>query len=63
MDATTLISLGVGGVRIFRIFDIFKPGPVQTMDDIKSGVGIMMDDVIADILSLFLTQSLVYFMG
>jgi phosphatidylglycerophosphatase A len=33
------------------------------MGDIKSGVGIMMDDVIAGILSLFVTQSLVYFMG
>ena len=33
------------------------------MDDIKSGVGIMMDDVVAGILALFVTQSLVYFMG
>ena len=54
---------GLVAFVFFRIFDIFKPGPVQTMDDIKSGVGIMMDDVIAGILSLFVTQSLVYFMG
>ena len=45
----------------FRIFDIFKPGPVGRMDDIKSGTGIMMDDVIAGILALLVTQSLVYF--
>ena len=47
----------------FRIFDILKPGPVQLMDDIKSGTGIMMDDVIAGILALLVTQSLVYFIG
>ena len=46
---------------LFRMFDIFKPGPVGRMDDIKSGAGIMMDDVIAGILALLVTQSLVYF--
>ena len=46
---------------LFRMFDIFKPGPVGRMDDIKSGTGIMMDDVIAGILALLVTQSLVYF--
>ncbi|MBH10324.1 MAG: phosphatidylglycerophosphatase A [Candidatus Marinimicrobia bacterium] len=45
----------------FRIFDIFKPGPVQIMDDVKSGVGVMMDDVVAGILALFMTQSIYYF--
>ena len=45
----------------FRIFDIFKPNPVGLMDDIESGTGIMMDDVIAGILALLVTQSLVYF--
>ena len=47
----------------FRAFDILKPGPVQIMDDIKSGTGIMMDDVIAGILALLVTQSLIYFIG
>ena len=46
---------------IFRIFDIFKLGPVKGMDDIKSGTGIMMDDVVAGIFALLITQSLVYF--
>ena len=45
----------------FRIFDILKPGPVELMDEIKSGTGIMMDDVVAGILALLVTQSLVYF--
>ena len=54
---------GLLAFGFFRIFDIFKPGPVQMMNDIKSGVGVMMDDVIAGILALFVTQSLIYFMG
>ena len=52
---------GFTSFALFRIFDIFKPGPVGRMDDIKSGTGIMMDDVIAGILALLVTQSLVYF--
>ena len=52
---------GLVSFILFRIFDIFKPGPVGIMDDIKSGAGIMMDDVIAGILALLVTQSLVYF--
>ena len=48
---------------IFRIFDILKLGPVKGMDDIKSGTGIMMDDVVAGIFALLITQSLVYFAG
>ena len=54
---------GLVSFLFFRIFDILKPGPVQLMDDIKSGTGIMMDDVIAGILALLVTQSLVYFIG
>ena len=48
---------------IFRIFDILKLGPVKGMDDIKSGTGIMMDDVVAGIFALLITQSLVHFTG
>jgi len=54
---------GLVSFLFFRVFDIFKPGPVQIMDDIKSGTGIMMDDVIAGILALLVTQSLIYFIG
>ena len=54
---------GFVSFSFFRIFDIFKPGPVQLMDDIKSGTGIMMDDVVAGILALLVTQSLFYFIG
>ena len=54
---------GFASFVLFRIFDIFKLGPVQGMDDIKSGTGIMMDDVVAGILALLVTQSLYFFIG
>ena len=44
----------------FRLFDIFKPGPVQIMDDMDDSIGIMMDDVVAGILACLVTQSLLY---
>ena len=54
---------GFASFVLFRFFDISKLGPVQRMDDIKSGTGIMMDDVVAGILALLITQSLNYFIG
>ena len=54
---------GFASFLLFRFFDISKLGPVQGMDDIKSGTGIMMDDVVAGILALLVTQSLYYFIG
>ena len=54
---------GFASFVLFRFFDISKLGPVQRMDDIKSGTGIMMDDVVAGILALLVTQSLYYFVG
>ena len=56
-------SWGFLSFTIFRIFDILKLGPVKGMDDIKSGTGIMMDDIVAGIFALVITQSLVYFTG
>lgn len=46
---------------LFRVFDIFKPGPIQLMDDMDDAVGVMMDDVVAGILACLVTQSLLYF--
>ena len=54
---------GFASFILFRFFDISKLGPVQGMDDIKSGTGIMMDDVVAGILALLVTQSLYYLVG
>jgi phosphatidylglycerophosphatase A len=44
----------VAGFVLFRIFDIFKPWPVGTIDrHVHGGVGIMLDDVVAGVYSGF----------
>jgi len=45
---------------LFRLFDILKPGPVKIFDDLHSSFGVMMDDVVAGILALLVTQSLLF---
>ena len=55
------IIWGLVSFFFFRLFDIFKPGPVQVMDDMDDSIGIMMDDVVAGILACLVTQSLLYF--
>ena len=49
---------------LFRLFDIWKPYPVNYVDkNIKRGLGIMLDDVIAGIyVIIFMTLSL-YILG
>ena len=55
------IIWGVVSFFFFRLVDIFKPGPVQVMDDMNDSIGVMMDDVVAGILACLVTQSLLYF--
>jgi phosphatidylglycerophosphatase A len=37
------------GFALFRFFDIFKPYPIDRLQDLKGGFGVMMDDVVAGI--------------
>ena len=40
---------------VFRILDIFKPWPISTIDaKIKSGLGVMLDDLVAVLIGGFL---------
>lgn len=48
---------------LFRLFDIWKPGPVRMMDNLHSAVGVMLDDVIAGIIALWSIHSLLYFLA
>jgi phosphatidylglycerophosphatase A len=53
----TLIAVGfvlgsgwlpiVAAVLLFRLFDIWKPGPVNSVQNLPGGLGIMADDVLA----------------
>jgi phosphatidylglycerophosphatase A len=40
---------------LFRLFDIWKPGPIRRLQDLPGGWGIMLDDVAAGILAGVLT--------
>ena len=47
---------------LFRIFDIWKPQPVSYFDKLDSSYGVMMDDVIAGLISaLILTIAFLVF--
>lgn len=48
---------------LFRLFDIFKPLGVRKMEDLKGGVGVMMDDVLAGIYSLVVLIGIKWLIG
>ena len=51
----------VFGFGLFRFFDILKPWPIGWLDkNLKGGLGIMMDDVAAGLLSLIILQATAY---
>ncbi len=54
---------GIIAFLFFRLFDIFKPGPIKSLESMPGGLGIMMDDVIAGMFALFLTHSLKFYFG
>ncbi len=39
----------IGGFILFRLFDIWKPGPIGWADRLHTPLGVMLDDVIAGI--------------
>lgn len=39
----------VAGFLLFRLFDIWKPYPINRLEGLESGVGIMADDVLAGV--------------
>ena len=46
---------------LFRLFDIFKPLGIRKMEEIKGGWGIMLDDILAGLYSLFILCGIKYF--
>lgn len=47
----TFVITAIGFV-LFRIFDIVKPFPARQSQDLKGGIGIMLDDIISGFYSL-----------
>lgn len=50
------------GFVFFRIFDIWKPYPVNKLQDMKGGWGVMLDDVAAGILANLLLRSILIYL-
>lgn len=48
---------------IWRILDIVKPFPVNILEKIKGGWGIMLDDIMAGLYSLILVHIIIYFIN
>ncbi|MEH6558356.1 MAG: phosphatidylglycerophosphatase A [Oceanicoccus sp.] len=45
------------GFMLFRLFDIWKPWPIRFFDkNVESGLGIMIDDVLAGVYALLVLQ-------
>ena len=63
-----MIGLPVGPLMLAvafvtaRIFDIFKPPPVNQLQAVKGGLGIVLDDVMASFYSLAVNHLVYYFL-
>jgi phosphatidylglycerophosphatase A len=60
----TLLALLVSFIMpfiLFRIFDIFKPWPINYIDDnVKGGLGVMLDDVVAAIFASIMHYAIIF---
>jgi phosphatidylglycerophosphatase A len=57
----SLVSFALAFV-LFRLFDIWKPGPVGWADkNLKGGLGVMTDDMIAGLMAGLLVALARYF--
>jgi phosphatidylglycerophosphatase A len=51
------------GFVLFRLFDIWKPWPIRYIDEnVHGGFGMILDDVIAGLVSMFIIQCLAIFL-
>lgn len=51
----------LAGFVLFRLFDIFKPWPINLLDkSVSGGFGIMVDDLLAGVYALVILQVVIY---
>ena len=58
----SLVTLVVG-FALFRFFDVVKPGPVRRMERFPGGDGILLDDLVAGLLSLIVLTAARFLVG
>jgi phosphatidylglycerophosphatase A len=44
------------GTLVFRVFDIWKPYPIRKLEQLRNGVGIMADDLLAGVYANIVMQ-------
>ena len=61
---TLILFYCIASFLLFRIFDIFKPFPINYIDqNITGALGIMLDDIMAGIYVVILLNFLFFFIG
>ncbi|RAK11176.1 phosphatidylglycerophosphatase A [Halanaerobium saccharolyticum] len=55
----TTLPVLVGGFILFRLFDITKPWLIDKVQNLPSGWGVMMDDILAGLTSLIILKILI----
>ena len=59
-----MIFYCIGAFFLFRLFDIWKPYPINYVDNnIKGSLGIMLDDIFAGIYSIIVLSLMLFFLG
>ena len=59
-----IIYYCIGSFLLFRLFDIWKPYPINYVDDNVSGsLGIMLDDILASVYSILILCIIFFFLG
>ena len=54
----------ISAFLVFRLFDIWKPFPISYVDNnVKGALGIMLDDILASVYSIFFLIILLFFLG
>jgi len=62
IGVSTGIYWGIAGFILFRIFDIWKPYPVNKTQELPGGYGIMFDDITAGIYVAIILNAAGYFL-
>ena len=52
----------IAAFALFRLFDIFKPYPINRLQDLTGGIGVMMDDVLAGIYAALGLSFILFFL-
>jgi len=59
-----IIYYCVSSFILFRLFDIWKPYPVNYIDNnVKGAMGIMLDDIFAGFYSIIILTTMLFFLG